>query len=192
MGGGSDDAAVGADLRADALARPRVRVNQVGYLPDGPKAATVLTPAPGPLPFTVVTAGGDVVHQGTTRPWPRVDPTSGFAVHVAEFSQLAASPGALHVVVDDVGTTLRSHPFRVAADVWAHLPGDALRFFYAQRSGMPLSDDVLPGYGRPAGHVDVPPNRGAGAVPGWTGPAARELYPGWRLPRPMDVTGGWY
>jgi endoglucanase len=183
---------VSHDLRADALARPRVRVNQVGYLPDGPQRATVVTDAVGPLPFAVVTDRGDAVIRGTTQPWPGVDASSGFAVHVVDLAGLPATDGALRVLVDDGGSGLASHPFRVSRDLWSELPRDALRFFLAQRSGIAITDESLPGYARPAGHVDVPPNRGDGAVPGWTGPAAEALYPGWQLRRPVDVTGGWY
>jgi hypothetical protein len=42
------------DLRAAALARPRVRVNQAGYRVDGPKVATVVTGAAEPLPASCI------------------------------------------------------------------------------------------------------------------------------------------
>jgi endoglucanase len=53
-------------------------------------------------------------------------------------------------------------------------------------------DSVAPGYGRPAGHLGQPPNRGDLAVPAWTGPEAQQLYPGWRCEGTFDVSGGWY
>ena len=55
-----------------------------------------------------------------------------------------------------------------------------------------IDDALAPGYGRPAGHVGVPPNTGDTAVPAWTGPDAERLYPGWREDGRFDVTGGWY
>jgi len=181
------------DLVADALARPLVRVNQVGYLPDGPKRATVVTAAPRPLPFRVRADGGGVVFAGRTAPWSRAEPSSGLALHVADFSDLPAAEGAVRLEVDaGDGLPLMSHPFRVAADLYRPLVGDALRFLHAQRSGWAVLDDVLPGYARPAGHVGVPPNRGDRAVRGWQGPDADRLYPGWRLERAVDVSGGWY
>ena len=190
--GGRGDDLVGDDLVAAALARPRVRVNQVGYLPAGPKRATVITQVRAPLPFLVRADDGGVRAAGRTVPWPDADRSSGLDLHVADFSGLDAGPGRVRLEVAEPGGTLVSHWFRVADDVHATLPGDALRFFYAQRSGVEISDDVLPGYARPAGHLDVPPNRGDRAVRGWRGPDADRLYPGWRLDRPVDVSGGWY
>jgi endoglucanase len=140
------------DLLEQAAARPGVRVNQVGYLTDGPKAATV----PSDGPFTV-RSGGRTVWSGSA---------SG---RVADFSRLR-KPGTYTIEAGDAV----SHPFRIGPDVYDGLLGDALRFFSAQRSGIAISEEVMPGYGRPAGHVGVPPNRGDTSVDG------------------LDVSGGWY
>jgi endoglucanase len=147
------------DLAAAALARPRVRVNQVGYPIGGPKAATVLTDATAPIPFVVVGAGRPV-WRGLSSPGP---------LPVLDFSGCRAT-GTF--VVEAGG--FASHPFLIAGDPYAGLLGDALRFFYAQRSGIAVDDAVLPGYGRPAGHAGVPPNQGDTDVDG------------------LDLSGGWY
>ena len=47
---------------------PRVRVNQVGYLPGGPKNATVVTEATEALPWQLRSAAGAVVASGTHHP----------------------------------------------------------------------------------------------------------------------------
>ena len=78
------------------------------------------------------------------------------------------------------------------SELYAGLAADALRFFYLQRSGCPIDEARAPGYGRPAGHVGVPPNTGDTAVPAWTGPDAERLYPGWSESGRFDVSGGWY
>jgi endoglucanase len=140
------------DLAEQAAARPGVRVNQVGYLPGGPKAATV--PAPGPF---AVRSGGRTAWTGVT---------DG---RVADFSGLR-EPGLYTI---EAGGAV-SHPVRIGPDVYDGLRGDALRFFYAQRSGIAVDDAVMPGYGRPAGHAGVPPNQGDTSVDG------------------RDVSGGWY
>lgn len=140
------------DLAGQARARPGVRVNQVGYLTDGPKAATV----PGSGPFAVRT-GDRTVWSGVA------------AGGVADFSGLRV-PGTYTI---EAGGAV-SHPFRIGPDMYGGLLGDAVRFFYGQRSGVALDDAVMPGYGRPAGHVGVPPNRGDTSVDG------------------LDVSGGWY
>ncbi len=68
---------------------PRVRVNQVGYLPHGPKHATVVTDAAGPLPWRLTAANGRVVAGGRTTP-RGLDAASGQRTHTIDFS---GSPG---------------------------------------------------------------------------------------------------
>ena len=50
---------------------PRVRVNQVGYLPRGPKTATVVTEATSPLPWELKDSAGNVIATGDTTPQRR-------------------------------------------------------------------------------------------------------------------------
>jgi endoglucanase len=168
--------------------RPTVRVNQLGYLPAGAKGATWVTDDGAAAEFAVHAADGPAVFRGESRPWPvRPEPTSGQTVHVLDFTALTA-PGTYRIGVG----RHRSHPFRVAADLYDGLGGDALRLFYLLRSGCPIDEDRAPGYGRPAGHAGRPPNRGDTAVPGWSGPDAARLYPGWAPSGFVDVSGGWY
>lgn len=161
--------------------RPAVRVNQLGYLPDAPKQATLVSAATDPLDF-IVTAG-DAAWRGRSKPWPiRPEPTSGLAVHVLDFSSAQVEGDDVRITVGDE----RSHAFRVAPDIYDRVADDALRFFYLMRSGCVITEDRAPGYGRPAGHL------GDTAVAAWTGTAAARLYPGWRPDGRFDVAGGWY
>jgi endoglucanase len=74
--------------------RPQVRVNQLGYLLDRPKQATLISDAEGPVPFLVRDRDGVAVYTGASRPWSvRPEPTSGLSVHVLDFSGLNM-PGA--------------------------------------------------------------------------------------------------
>src|SRR5258705_5248304 len=66
---------------------PRVRVNQVGYLPFGPKRASVVTDASGPVPWQVSNSDGDVVASGTSTPREKDDTSSGQRVHTVDFAQ---------------------------------------------------------------------------------------------------------
>ena len=174
----------------DVLAtRPAIRINQLGYLPTGPKHATLVTAAVDPVDFVVLDQAGSTAYAGRSQPWPeRPEPTSGMAIHRLDFSDLR-TPGPDFRLVTDPGA---SHPFPIRADLYAQLAQDARQFFYLQRSGCAIDDARAPGYGRPAGHVGVPPNTGDTAVPAWTGPDAERLYPGWREDGRFDVTGGWY
>ena len=174
----------------DVLAsRPAIRINQLGYLPTGPKHATLVTAAVDPVDFVVLDQAGTTAYAGRSQPWPeRPEPTSGMAIHRLDFSDLR-TPGPGFRLVTDLGA---SHPFPIRADLYAELAQDARQFFYLQRSGCAIDGARAPGYGRPAGHLGVPPNTGDTAVPAWTGPDAERLYPGWREDGRFDVTGGWY
>jgi endoglucanase len=156
---------------------PRVRVNQVAYLPDGPKNATLVTTATTALPWELRNRNGKAVVGGSTVP-RGVDASSGQNVHFIDFSRYR-SPGKGFTLVADGEA---SRPFDIGAAAYEQLRTDALKFFYTQRSGIEILDSLRPGYGRPAGHVDVPPNLGDGAVPCQAGVCDYTL----------DVTGGWY
>jgi endoglucanase len=164
-------------------------VNQLGYLPDAPKHAVWVTDNTEPVPFGVHALDGSAVLRGRSEPWAqRPEPTSGQSLHRMDFTALTTVGAGYRVVVGEY----RSHPFRIAADLYQNLARDAFRLFYLLRSGCAVDERRAPGYGRPAGHAGEPPNRGDTAVPGWTGPQAARLYPGWAPTGVFDVSGGWY
>ncbi|MEJ3746022.1 glycoside hydrolase family 9 protein [Actinomycetes bacterium KLBMP 9797] len=156
---------------------PRVRVNQVGYVPNGPKNATLVTDATAALPWQLTNAAGKVVARGKSTP-RGVDASSGQNVHTITFSRYT-KPGTGYTLVADGET---SRPFDIGAGFWERLRADALKFYYTQRSGIEIRDDLRPGYGRPAGHVGVAPNQGDTSVPCQPGVCDYTL----------DVSGGWY
>lgn len=156
---------------------PRVRVNQVAYLPDGPKNATLVTEATTALPWELKNRNGKVVASGSTLP-RGVDASSGQNVQFIDFSRYRSAGTGFTLVTDGEA----SRPFDIGAAAYEQLRTDALKMFYTQRSGIEILDSLRPGYGRPAGHVDVAPNLGDGAVPCQPGVCDYKL----------DVTGGWY
>ena len=163
--------------------RPAVRLNQLGYLPAGPKRAVWVSDVREPAPFSVRDRHGADVCGGRTQPWPvRPEPTSGLAVHVLDFSALRTEGDGFTIEVDGA----RSRAFSIARDLYRGLVRDALGFFYLQRSGVAIDAARAPGYARPAGHP------GDASVAAWTGPDAERLYPGWSCPGRFDVSGGWY
>ncbi|MBQ0826276.1 glycoside hydrolase family 9 protein [Streptomyces tagetis] len=156
---------------------PRVRVNQVGYLPTGPKNATLVTDATGPLRWRLRDARGRSVAEG--RSVPRgMDASSGQKVHSIDFGSFTRRGEGYTLVAD--GET--SHPFAIGTAAYERLRLDAAKYYYTQRSGTAIRDDLRPGYGRPAGHVGVAPNQGDTKVPCRPGECAYTL----------DVSGGWY
>ncbi|WP_210569969.1 glycoside hydrolase family 9 protein [Streptomyces sp. GESEQ-4] len=156
---------------------PRVRVNQVAYLPAGPKNATLVTDATGKLPWQVKNAAGTTVAHGWTVP-RGTDVSSAQNVHSIDFGAYRGRGQGFTLVAD--GET--SRPFDIDARAYEQLRVDAVKYYYTQRSGIAIRDDLRPGYGRPAGHVNVAPNQGDANVPCQPGVCDYTL----------DVTGGWY
>ncbi len=154
-----------------------VRVNQVGYVPGLPKQASVATESTTPLAWTLKNAAGAAVATGQTVP-KGMDAASGENVHVADFSSYD-TPGTGYTLTVGAET---SFPFDISATALTPLRRDSLAFFYHQRSGTPIEAEYVGAeYARPAGHVNVAPNKGDDAVPclvdcGYT----------------LDVRGGWY
>ncbi|SDS29158.1 glycoside hydrolase family 9 protein [Actinoplanes derwentensis] len=156
---------------------PRVRVNQVAYLPDGPKGATVVTSYTSALPWILNDKTGRKLASGRTVP-RGTDPSSGQNVHTIDFSGVHRAATGLTITAD--GET--SRPFDIGRQAYQKLRSDALKLYYTQRSGIAIRDDLRPGYARPAGHVGVAPNQGDTAVPCQPGVCDYTL----------DVRGGWY
>jgi endoglucanase len=156
---------------------PRVRVNQVAYLPGGPKNATLVTESTEQTTWELKNSGGATVANGVTRP-RGVDTSSGQNVHSIDFGRYTGKGTGFTLVAD--GET--SRPFDIDPAAYERLRTDALKFYYTQRSGIEILDSLRPGYGRPAGHVNVEPNKGDRDVP------CQPDVCDYRL----DVTGGWY
>ncbi|TQS41726.1 endoglucanase [Cryptosporangium phraense] len=158
-----------------------VRVNQLGYPAGWPLRATVVTDVDRPRAWALRDPAGRTTAAGTTRPHG-LDRAAGEVVHTLTSPPVSGEGTGWKLVVDDV----ESPPFalgRAAADAYRTLAADAARFIGLQRSGTLVA-------GRPAGHVDVPPNRGDGSVP-----CKRPDCPRRRFLlgcRGHDLRGGWY
>jgi endoglucanase len=167
---------------------PRVRVNQVGYLPQGPKGATLVTESATALPWELKDSSGRVKARGQTIP-AGVDPTSALNVHRIRFGRFER-PGSGYTLTADGET---GHPFDISSAAYEQLRTDSLSFYYPQRSGTPILDSILPGYGRAAGHVGVAPNTGDNNVPCQPAAVSLPIYgEPWTCDYRLDVTGGWY
>ncbi|MDO5720776.1 MAG: glycoside hydrolase family 9 protein [Actinomycetaceae bacterium] len=177
---------------------PSIRVNQLGYLPEGPKRATVVSDEESPLDFSVVDGDGDVVFEGKTSVFG-ADAMSGLHVHIADFSTLT-TPGTYTAHADGE----ESYPFTIGADIYQQLRYDTLNYFYLARSGIDI-DAAIVGekYARKAGHLNNPEgslndsvNRGDYAVPCLTKEEEGDswAYGDWTCPDgySLDVIGGWY
>jgi endoglucanase len=157
---------------------PAVRVNQVGYLTNLPKHASVVTAATTPQPWTLADAAGQVVAHGLTTLFGP-DTASGDTVQLIDFSRVTRAGAGYTITVGDQ----TSHPFDISSRIYDTLPNDALEFYYQQRSGIPIEARFVGAeHARPAGHLGAAPNKGDTSVPCLAGVCDYSL----------DVRGGWY
>jgi endoglucanase len=173
-----DDPSFTPKANAQALAMSNVLVNQVGYFPGLEKIATVRNP--NPAKWELLAPGNAVVASGMTIA-VGPDQASGDQVSIVDFSSFTK---------EGTGYTLKvgseiSHPFDIGGDLYAKLKHQALAYFYHNRSGieikLPFAGEAQ--WARPAGHVDIPPNKGDKKVPCAAGSGCTYA---------RDVSGGWY
>ena len=145
-----------------------IKVDQVGYLPGGPKIALVSSPA---KTFEIRrSSDGKPVFRGVLGP-VATDPLSGDAVQAADFSQLRRA-GSYYIQIPGVG---KSWNFSVGSNVFARTWYLAMRGFYGQRCGTAVDlGPEFPGYSHPACHL-----RG-------------EFHPSSGKSGPRDNIGGWH
>ncbi len=157
---------------------PAIRVNQVGYVPNGPKRATLVTHATVPQPWQLKNSNDAVVASGQTMPFGP-DVASGDSVQLIEFSQYHKTGKGYRLQIGE----LTSYPFDIQSGLYAGLGRDALQFFYHQRSGIPIEAKYVGNqYAHPAGHLGVPPNQGDTKVACFANSCDYS----------RDVRGGWY
>jgi endoglucanase len=172
---------------------PRVRVNQVAYVPSGPKEATLVTEAADPLPWQLLDGAGNVVRAGSTVPFG-TDASSALKAHNIDFSAVTA-PGEGYQLVADGET---SYPFAIGTASYEALRVDSMRVYYTQRSGEPIEGAVAgAAYARPAGHISSPGsgdiNQGDLNVPCQPASDSEPIYgEPWTCDYTLNVVGGWY
>jgi endoglucanase len=121
---------------------PAIKLNQVGYPPDAPKLALVVS-EPTASRFTVRRVHDDtVVFEGKCGAAMN-DTDTGDPVQALDFSALQ-SPGTFYLEVPGIG---RSWPFAIGPDVYHRTYYLAMRSFYGQRCGTTVDlGPEFPGY----------------------------------------------
>ena len=160
-------------LRAGSAAdpiTPQITVDQFGWLPRAGKVAILADPVkgqnagqsyrPGPGFEIRREADGTVVYRGATKPWNngKVSELAGDRVWYADFSNLRM-PGSYHVF--DPTNRVRSFAFRIDDDVYKLVLRDAVRVFYYQRSGTPITEKNGGVWHHPGGHLGKDQDRAA-------------------------------
>jgi endoglucanase len=172
--------AAAPSIAAEPAASP-IRVDQIGYETSGPKTAIVATPQSAPQLWRLLDAAGRTVAEGKTLPFGR-EPSSGEQVQRIDFSRVATPGSGYRLVLGNE----RSQPFAIANRPFAAAATAAMRFFYQQRSGVPIEaryvqrPDLARAAGQPQERVtcfDGKDQRGVS----WPGCDYR-----------LDTTGGWY
>ncbi|MBM7404738.1 MULTISPECIES: glycoside hydrolase family 9 protein [Sphingomonas] len=161
-------------------ARPVIRLNQIGFLPDTVKRAVVASDSTVPLRWRVLDAQGKTAAAGQTTV-VGTDRASGDNVHLVRFDQVT-KPGTYRIRISDQ----TSRAFAVRTGLYAPLASAALNFFYQNRAGVPIEARYAGGtqWARPAGH----PREIATCFRGTD--ERGTVWPGCSYT--LDVTGGWY
>lgn len=122
---------------------PRVRINQVGYVPKHEKLAVFATATKEPVAWTLRRKDGSVAADGKTLVHGE-DPASGEFVHHIDFSAVDEPGEGYSIAVDDRAAAEDSHfdqvspPFAIGGALYQTLRADALAYFYFNRSGIPI------------------------------------------------------
>jgi len=157
-----------------------ISVNQVGYFPDAVKYGMLAGGDETRVPWSLVNADtGETVTEGMTSEGV-FDAASGDIVQTADFSDVT-TPGTYRLVIDSV----ESVPFQISEGLYEKLKIDAVRYFYLNRSGIPLEERYAGEWARDAGHLSD------SDVTCWSGTDADgKEWPGcdYRL----NAAGGWY
>ena len=146
-----------------------IRINQLGYYPDGPKIAIVLE-ASDQTDFQIIDNSGKIVFSGKLSPeifWEK----SGENAKRADFSSLK-KPGGYKL---KVGQSV-SWPFEIRDDIWRAVSVALMKSYYLQRASYELKLDYAGIYKRPLGHPDT----------------ACTLHPSSGKSGKLNAPGGWY
>jgi hypothetical protein len=174
----------------EAVVTPQITVDQFGWLPRSTKVAILADPIKGQNAGQKYQPGdrfeirrepdGVSVYKGRTKPWNmgKVSELAGDRVWHADFSNLRDS-GTYHVY--DPANRAQSFSFRIADDVYRPVLRDAVRVFYYQRSGTPITEQNGGAWHHPGGHLGRNQDHEAQLSQG-----------GKTLGRPRDLVGGWF
>lgn len=126
----------------------KIKVNQLGFLPDAPKIAVV--PDSNAGQFQLINSGGSVVYTGNLSAAATWAP-SGEKVRKADFSTFT-TPGIYKIRVAGVADSLS---FTIGNDVYGDLHDAAVKAYYFNRASIELTTQYAGIWARPAGHPDT-------------------------------------
>jgi endoglucanase len=131
------------------LAQEAIRLNQIGFYPNGPKFAVAVGTTSNVF-YLIAADQVDTVFAGTlgtAQNWPH----SGETVKLINFTAFQGT-GEYTIVVPDLG---QSHPFFIKDYVHQDLSAAAIKGYYFQRASTALNEAYAGKWNRPAGHLDT-------------------------------------
>lgn len=135
-----------AQVKSD-YGKDQIRLNQIGFYPDAPKLAVVLTNKKGS--FTLLAADKKVVYKGQLKKSDQPD-FAGHYTWIADFSAFAR-PGKYILNVPGLGA---SYPFSISKNVHKQVADATIKAFYFMRASTPLLEKYAGKWHREMGHPD--------------------------------------
>lgn len=133
----------------EIVEEPTISVNQVGYFANAPKFAMFSDDTTARTAWVLFDAETDEQLTGGLTSAGVADAASGDLIKTVDFSSVT-TPGRYVLQIDNI----RSAPFVIADDLYADLKIDALKYFYHNRSGIPIEEPYVEAqWTRPAGHL---------------------------------------
>jgi endoglucanase len=137
---------VSAQLKSDA-GKDKIRLNQIGFYPDAPKIAVVLTNKKGN--FSLLTAEKKVVYKGQLK--KSLQPNfAGQYTWIADFSTFT-KPGKYVLNIPGLGT---SYLFSISRNVHQQVAHATIKAFYYMRASTALLEKYAGKWHRAMGHPD--------------------------------------
>ena len=137
---------VSAQFKSDA-GKEQIRLNQIGFYPNAPKIAVVLTNKNGS--FSLQTADKKVVYKGQLKKSGQPN-FAGQYTWIADFSAFA-KPGKYVLNVPGLGS---SYPFSISKNVHKQVADATIKAFYFMRASIPLLEKYAGKWHRAMGHPD--------------------------------------
>ncbi|SKB48828.1 glycoside hydrolase family 9 protein [Dyadobacter psychrophilus] len=134
-------------ISAQNAAEP-IRVNQVGFYPNGQKIAIVLGEKQTAFELKDASSGKTVLKGKLSE--PRINQHSGKTSRIADFSSVRKA-GKYFVEVPALG---KSAAFEIKEKVFKDVAAASLKGFYYQRVSIDLPEKFAGKWARPAGHPD--------------------------------------
>lgn len=157
-----------------------IMTNQVGYLADRTKRATLLRDSKSAVDFKILDDSGKSVYSGTSKPFGK-DKDSGDNVHILDFSDF--NDAGTYTIETENGEVSRKISIGDSS-VYSSLLYDSLNYFYQNRSSIEIESQYISSgdkdkLARAAGH----PTDNAEIMSDWESGTTGKT---------IDVSGGWY